>query len=260
VTRGHDVQLAHVGSAPSRAAAELALRNLAAQHTAPARPVLAPYVLPERISLAALPPCDPPNGDPFALTIGVTELGAPAMISLATESLVICGPRGSGRSNALETVAQRAAPDTRVVRVDVRRDGVEHATAALALLFASLTSERPAFEPECPSRTVLLVDDADLLVEGEAATHLEAIIKLGSRQPIRVVLACDTFTVTRSFAGWVAELRRTRRALVLQPAIANDGDAFGVRLRTRPGATFPPGRGFLIDRGTATLVQCARAE
>ena len=109
-------------------------------------------------------------------------------------------------------------------------------------------------------RTVLLVDDADLLVEGEAATHLEALIKLGSRQPVRVVLACDTFTVTRSFAGWVAELRRTRRALVLQPAIANDGDAFGVRLRTRPGATFPPGRGFLIDRGTATLVQCARAE
>jgi S-DNA-T family DNA segregation ATPase FtsK/SpoIIIE len=41
----------------------------------------------------------------------------------------------------------------------------------------------------------------------------------------------------------------------LHPELDVDGDLLGVRLPRRTNAVFPPGRGFLVNRGEVELVQ-----
>jgi S-DNA-T family DNA segregation ATPase FtsK/SpoIIIE len=59
------------------------------------------------------------------------------------------------------------------------------------------------------------------------------------------------------FSGVLAELRKEKQGLLLQPDVDVDGDVFGVRLPRRTGRRFPAGRGFLVRRGAIELVQVA---
>ena len=59
-----------------------------------------------------------------------------------------------------------------------------------------------------------------------------------------------------AYTDWVKGLRGYGRGILLQPNMDLDGDLLGARLpRRRPSAV--PGRGFAVDRGTASLVQVA---
>ena len=245
---GAEVQIAHAGATPDAAATARACGALAAQCAPPDRAVC-PFPLPAVVAA--------PSGArrlPLEVMLGVSDHGDPVTVDLEHESLLVCGPRGSGRTNTLALIAAQLAATANVVTVRTR-DRDTDPVAALRALLVDLGSDA-ASGPV--GTTVVLVDDADLLVDGDAAAALDGLAKLAGRRPVRIVAACDMFTVTRSFAPWVAELKRSRRAVLLQPSIANDGDAFGVRLRARPGSTFPPGRGYVVERGEATLLQCAR--
>ena len=52
-------------------------------------------------------------------------------------------------------------------------------------------------------------------------------------------------------------VRQSRSGLLLQPDLAADGDLLGVRLPRRVPVAMVPGRGFMVENGTATLVQSA---
>ena len=93
---------------------------------------------------------------------------------------------------------------------------------------------------------VVVVDDADELDDADTR-RLE---QLAGVAEVRLVAAVDTASAARAFSGLVPALKRGRRILVLQPESSAEVDQLaGVRMRFRPGAVFPPGRGVLaIDR------------
>jgi S-DNA-T family DNA segregation ATPase FtsK/SpoIIIE len=74
---------------------------------------------------------------------------------------------------------------------------------------------------------------------------------------LRVVAAVDTTGARGVGLGWVRELRKEGHGVLLQPDLAADGDILSARLPRRVAVELRPGRGFLVTRGTAQLVQVA---
>jgi DNA segregation ATPase FtsK/SpoIIIE, S-DNA-T family len=72
------------------------------------------------------------------------------------------------------------------------------------------------------------------------------------------VLAAAERQVAPSFAPWLVELRKEKYGLLLEPDLAVDGDILGAQLPRRSNPLFPPGRGFLVERGAVELVQVAQ--
>lgn len=190
-----------------------------------------PPALPRRLSLADVPPGDHPD----RLVIGRDADGAPAWVD-AGSSLLIAGPRGSGRSTVLETVVRRAGSHGRPVHV-VR---TEADLAALA-------------PPVVPGRAsgLVLVDDLDEL-PGPLVERLGELAIAG----VAVVAATRTSHALVTFTGVVGRLRRGD-ALILWPTPA-DGQLVGVTLG--PGEAAVPGRACLVRRGRVQVVQVAVAE
>jgi hypothetical protein len=83
--------------------------------------------------------------------------------------------------------------------------------------------------------------------------HLEPLVRSDA---VRVVAACDPGTLERAFSGWMTQLKRNRTVLVLQPGSVGDvEEQTRARPSLRPGQEFPPGRGVMVSRGQAILVQ-----
>ncbi|MCU1458991.1 MAG: cell division protein FtsK/SpoIIIE [Actinomycetia bacterium] len=182
----------------------------------------------------------------------------PRSVDLTHDPFLVVGPRGSGRTHALAAIAsslRRGDPGFEAVAVRPR-DGVAAALAVLDEVLAWLDSSSSA---GCGPMVVLL-DDGELAVDGPIAERVERILAVGATRAVRLVAAIDPAGAARAFGGWVGELRRSRRALLLAPDLEVDGDLVGVRLRARPGQRFPPGRGFLVNAGAVELVQVAMAE
>jgi hypothetical protein len=74
---------------------------------------------------------------------------------------------------------------------------------------------------------------------------------------VRVVCACERQAAQRAFGGWLRELRKEEHGLLLAPDPDVDGDLLAVRLPRRTNPVFPPGRGYLVQRGKLELVQVA---
>ena len=154
----------------------------------------------------------------LVVAVGVTDDGEPALVDLAGGHFLVVGPPGSGRTTALAAVRAGLDPQG---RADVERE-------------------------------VVVVDDADDLDDDEAR-RLEA---LAGEEGVTIVAAFDVASVARAFTGLVPALKRGRRLLLLRPESAAEIDQItGVRMRLRPGATFPPGRGVLVVERHPTVVQ-----
>lgn len=100
---------------------------------------------------------------------------------------------------------------------------------------------------------LLLVDDAESLAG--SADALEGILRHARERDIVSCLAGRTSDLSRLFDGWVRYLLSQRTGLLLMP----HGDA-GFLFETRlPQTQVPmvPGRGYLVERQAATLVQLA---
>ncbi len=252
---GGEVQIAFAGPEPGAEAqcATLAALGLAARaRGCPAAPPIP--LLPSRFPLAALDVAAAPMTAAFALTDRAFNGRA---VDLRHDPFLVVGPRGSGRSTALDTIAAALALGPRpceTVRIRPRHGE----TAAIATLDELLA--RPGRGPdgsEPGPGIVVLLDDGELAVEGPVATRIEALLAAGATGRVRIVAAIDPTSAARAFGGWVGELRRARRALLLTPDLEVDGDLVGVRLKPRPGQPFPPGRGFLVSGGRVELVHVA---
>ncbi|MCO8128426.1 FtsK/SpoIIIE domain-containing protein [Acidimicrobiia bacterium EGI L10123] len=224
-----EVQVAVLGPDPSAAAQADAIASLGAGTRRGPRP----GPLPEDVAR--------PTGldHDLVVALGVTDDSEPVTVDLGPGALLIVGPPGSGRTTAAAAVVAglRAAGHDPVV-IDGRDEDAP----------ARLQSLLDAEPPESP----VVIDDADELAEGPGGRALE---QLATTRGYRLVATADAAAVARAFSGWVPALKRGRRMLLLQPAGAADIDQLaGVRVKLRPGARFPPGRGVLVvDRHARTL-------
>jgi S-DNA-T family DNA segregation ATPase FtsK/SpoIIIE len=263
-----EIQVASVSADPAAVAQAAAVADLADRLRRDGVVSAPPLVgLP-----ADLSPDDPrliaAAGEALRPVVGLTDLSlAPARVDLTRANLVVCGPPLSGRSTVLANVAVglRAGADPGALRLaaiggaasplegaadwDISGFGRTGVAGALAETLAAVADEQG------PVRLVLFVDSVEDVDAPQHAAHLEVLVRIDL---VRVVAVVEPATLARSFSGWIAELKSNRSVLALQPASAADIEALcGRRAALRPGQPFPPGRGVLVDRTTASLVQIA---
>jgi S-DNA-T family DNA segregation ATPase FtsK/SpoIIIE len=263
---GNEAQIAMAGEAPGTAAdaeafSKLAERWRAATSATAPQVQLLPLVL-DHQSLGR-------SEGPLRPLLGIGERDQTALAAdLSDSHFLITAPRRGGRTTALSTLARSLAavadpPDVHVLAP--RRSALTDAPAgavargpdeveqAVARLVAELDARAADSRP-----LVVLVDDADELAEGGAATGLAALVRRGRDRNLRVVAAAERNAAQRAFGNWIREIRNDENGLLLDPQVDVDGEMLGVRLPRNTHRTFPPGRGYLVSRGAVELVQVAR--
>ena len=91
-----------------------------------------------------------------------------------------------------------------------------------------------------------------------AARPLEDVVRRGRDRNVRVLAAAERDAAQRAFsAAGCASCARTSTACCSTPDADVDGDLLGVRLPRRTNPVYPPGRGYLVERGAVELVQVA---
>jgi S-DNA-T family DNA segregation ATPase FtsK/SpoIIIE len=265
-----EVQVAVAGASDEGAAQAAALAELG-QHldeagVAPAPPLRAlpgSVVLPEETAF--------PEG-PLHVPLGLADLTLePVGLDLRRANAIVVGPPLSGRSTALAQVAVglRTALDrqggdgpllvglgalTSPLADAVAWDAAGFGRSAQADALHKASELVSGYEGD-DVRVVLFLDAAEDVESIEHNPKLDALLRSDA---VRVVAVMEAATLSRAFSGWLGDLKRNRSVLVLQPGGEGDVEAVaGVKPGLRPGQDLPPGRGVLVTRGRASLVQVA---
>lgn len=218
--------------------------------------------LPTHVDRDALPPATRAWSSPLGISDAELE---PHPVDFADRHFLVIGPYRSGRSTALATLVEglrASTPGLELHLLAPRRSplaelggwtsvatGAECDDAASRLV-NELDGRRPA---------LVVIDDGEELADSLGGPALETLVRRGRDLPIRVLAASERQAAQRAFAGWLRELRKEEHGLLLDPDPDVDGDILGTRLPRRSNPVFPPGRGYVVERGTVELVQVAGA-
>ncbi|MDQ6748291.1 MAG: FtsK/SpoIIIE domain-containing protein, partial [Candidatus Dormibacteraeota bacterium] len=221
-------------------------------------------LLPGRLSSSELSP-----GGHLEATIGLADADLSTVaLELVDDGQLVAGPPRSGRSNALLVAAtslHSASDRPRLVLLAPRRSPLTRETIWDRVASGAEECERLARDLANESQTavgdgratVVVVDDGEEIAEGAVGSSLEMVARRGRDTGMRLLAAVETRSAHRAYGGWIAELRKARQGLLLQPDLDIDGDLLGARLPRRASQSFPIGRGYLVRRGTVALVQVA---
>ncbi|HEY0699691.1 MAG TPA: FtsK/SpoIIIE domain-containing protein, partial [Micromonospora sp.] len=246
---GNSVQVALDTAESSGAAQAAALRALGAAATA--RDAHLPTAvrpfrvdgLPDRLSFSdawRVVPEQRRCGGLWALVgVGGDELAAYGADLARSATFTVVGPPRSGRSNLLVTMATSVllggavvvlfAPRLSPLRELAGREGVLGLfTGPDGCTVDELVQALDSASPETPK--VVLVDDAELLLQAEVGTVLTRIARAGGGNGVALVVAGAPEPLAAGFSGWHVEARRNRYGALLSPRGIGDGDAVGVRV------------------------------
>lgn len=262
------LQVAIVGDDPAPEAQLRAIQEMAAGLDGGTRAPEIGY-LPQEVSFTDLPTEE--GAFRSVLGIGDDEL-APVGIDLHEGHFLVVGPRRSGRSTVLATIArglQAAHPATVVYLMAGRRsplidmDGLFRTVAVGADEWSDLAGElddlvrsRDEDHVEDPP-VVVLVDDAQEVADSGAGMALETIVRKGHDTGVRIVAAADPQSALRAYGGILSEVKKDKHGVLLSPDHETDGDVLGVRLPRRATGPYPAGRGYLVDDDGYELIQIA---
>jgi len=198
--------------------------------------------------------------------VGVDAFGEPLAVDFAKNStMLVVGPAQSGRSTVVAGVLR--GMDERVARrvlISPRRgsplrdlDHWDHVitgdfSQALAELSDEVQARRTASDT---APMVVVIDDADDLLEGVEADHLGSIVRIAPDANTIVLAAASTFLVASSYSPWVRMMRNMGLGVVLQPTSREDTEVFNAPFPRRGLGTQPTGRGVLVDRQRLTAAQ-----
>ena len=219
-------------------------------------------LLPVRVDADMLPP----PGAPYRAVVGLLDGDMePAELDLGEDHQLIAGPPHSGRSTALLVAVsslRASTPTARFVLLSPRNsplltcpafDEIAHGVEGCEAHVDRLLNARL---PESSS-WVVVVDDADELADSPCGAQLELLVRRARGTANRFIAAVETRAAHRSYGGWVAELRKARQGLLLQPDPDLDGDILGAHLPRGRARALPAGRGYRVYRGKVDLVQVA---
>jgi S-DNA-T family DNA segregation ATPase FtsK/SpoIIIE len=210
-----------------------------------------------------------PVGEPLHATVGIGQRDLePVSIDLFDGNVLVAGPNRSGRSTVLGTLATSLSASTPGVRLyllaprksplldlDVWAQVARGVSECedLARELAEMIDERDGRE----TPIVVIVDDGTELTDSGADGALERLVRRGRDVGISLLGAAESTSALRCYSGWVPEIRKDRRAILLNPDSDIDGDLVAVKLPRRASGGMPPGRGYLVYDGAVELVQCA---
>lgn len=257
---GLEVQVAVIGGTTSVSAQAAATERLGrSMQEAGVRPAPPVRVLPTEYRADELPPRL--DGQPVLGLDGIT-LGPVGFEPSGT--MVVAGPPGSGRSNALVAVGRsvlRANPDARLYLFAQGRSaiadklpwtevatGIEKVKALATVLLDAVQDD------DVDPGIVVLIEGINEYLQSPADKPIQDLTKAIRNSDHLLVAEAET-------AGWGAtwpllgEVKNGRRGLILQPENL-DGDTILKTSLPRAGkGEFPPGRGAWIARGKHTRVQ-----
>lgn len=204
---------------------------------------------------------------PLCALLGVGgDEQAPVLVDFAGKSpaFTVVGPAGSGRSTVLATLAvSLLAGGTGIVALTPRASPLRRLAAhPRAVVLADPNPSAEQLDQAIAglgAPCVVLVDDADLLVQMPAAdAALRRVVACGRDRGLGLAAAGSAETFVQSMIGWLGETRRIRQGVLLGPATVGEGDLFGARIP--PNQLRKPvqhGRGYVSDPLTGALVQIA---
>ena len=205
----------------------------------------------------------PPAADPLVAAFGLRETDlASATADLRHGHVLIAGPYRSGRSTALTAIAagiRRTTPAAELHLLTPRPAGVSEDgiwTGVARGLDACVEAVARVLGSDAGAPVVLFIDDADDVPDGPLSDELQSLVKQSRAGSLRIVAAVEARALHRTFGGWLAELRKDKQGLLLEPDLEIDGDLLGVRLPRR-SVRFRTGRGYMVSRGDIELVQVA---
>lgn len=185
----------------------------------------------------------------------------------ATGTFLLTGPPGSGRSSALMTLvesARQSLAGAELHYIGSRRSVLAQwsnwtttsTTAEEITETAQSLADRLLASSGDP-RTVVVVERAGEFVMGAAESALQALAKACNEAGHWFIAEGEMSTV-RSTSGFLGIVKSTRTGLVLQPDQDTGLGLFSTPFPRIRRVDFPPGRGFLVSKGRAGIVQVAR--
>ncbi|GAA3599174.1 FtsK/SpoIIIE domain-containing protein [Kineosporia mesophila] len=219
-----------------------------------ARRALRLDVLPDRITYAeaVLLPYTPGSMRPL-LAVGGDTLTALGPDLSDVPSFLIAGPPRSGRSTALLAASESLlAAGSGLVVIAPRRSPLRDLAGrpGVAAVITEAEVGVGAFRQvlgNIPEPTaVIVVDDAELLMNAEIDPDLAALARGAQGNGWGVLAAGNAESLSLSLAGWVGQAKRNRTGMLLSPQGLSDGEVIGVKLtRGLVGQAPQPGRGLL---------------
>jgi len=174
--------------------------------------------------------------------------------------LVFEGRDAAGKGGTIRAITERVSP--RIFRVVALPSPLDRVTELEAVFNGRTTTpdEIDAVVNRVDGPAVVLMDDAEQLLDTQIAIYLEGLLR-GSHDGRRAVVLAGGLAELNamSFRGLVAEARKSRAGLLLSPSAPGDAELFGVRLPKTATFSGPAGRAVQIVNGSHRLVQIAEA-
>ncbi|MBZ5735404.1 FHA domain-containing protein [Nocardioides sp. TRM66260-LWL] len=202
-----------------------------------------------------------PGGPVAVIGVGGDELTAFEVDYRSGAGFVVGGPGRSGRSTVLRAAAQSWLDTGGQVVVVAPRPGAMRDLDGHEGVLGVVTSDESEsrFAARCAEASaplLIVVDDADGIRTWDAGDHVLGVLR-GQRPGSQVLVGGDAESLASASLGWLGELRKGRRGLLLSPQSYGDGELVGLRLpRDLIGGPIQPGRGWL-HRGDGQWVQVA---
>jgi len=224
-------------------------------------------VLPARITFDDAWDLRPP-GAPRPLW-GLAGVGGDELAALGpdladgTPAFIVAGPARSGRSSVLASMTRSFLAGGAQVILVTPRPSPLRSLASIPGVTGSFTGpdlgedDLVAAIASLTAPGVVVMDDADLLTDCEAAGQLSKIITRGAGRSLALVVAGDPDTLAGGFGGWQADARRARRGCLTGPATLPEGELIGARLsHAQLSRQVKPGRA-LLHTGDGALTTIA---
>jgi len=257
----NEIQIAVPSGSPNPVDQSAAIDALAAQLAQrgipPAEPV---QRLATRVTIGELPSST--AGHP---TLGLEDSTLAPIGFNPQGAFMVAGMPGSGRTTALRSIAQslrRWKPVLPMYYFGNKRSIVGRETLWTAAatdtesMQASIAEVTPLLQltAEDTPGAVIMVEGLSELIGSPAEQMIVEMLKLARRNGHFVIGETET-------AGWssswplVAEIRNSRRGIVLQPDSPDGDSLFRVSFPRVKRADYPPGRGVYVDTGKYWTVQ-----